>query len=230
MRNPPPPIVTREDPSARPSSGWLGVPIGLALLAGAWIALTSAGRSNPMVPTPAAVLEALDHLIRDPTFPGALTLTLLAAGSGFLIALFLGGVVSAVFASNLRMGTLVLLGVPAAALMPLPMVWFGIGTGTAIAGAALLAFGPIAVGFAADGAARRPAAVVGVAMALNGAVFAESIAGQGGLGAVAFRAAAAFLDMPAACAAVLVLAAIGVSAVLAVHVLFGLFVPNDREP
>ena len=233
MRNPPPPIVIREDSRPRrPSSGWLGVPIALALLAGAWVAMMSTMQMDPFAVRQQSVtiLESFGALVRDPTFPGVLGSTLLTAGLGFLIALFLAGVVASVFAGNLRMGTLVLLGVPAAALMPWTFLLLGTGTGTAIAATALLAFGPMGVGFAADGAARRPAAEVGVAMALNGTVMVEPIADLRGLGALAYRSALLVFDLPTAAAALLVLAAVGIVAVLAVHVLFGVFVRDDRAP
>lgn len=229
MRNPPPPIVTREDPYRRPSPGWLGVPIALVLLAGAWLAAGSAIRDSLLVPPPAAVLTELDALIRGADFVSALRATLLASGAGFLIALFLGGVVSSVFAGSLRLGTLVFLGVPAAALVPLGLLWLGRGPGVGIIGATVLAFGPMVVGFAADGAARRPAAAVGAAMALNGAVLAELVGGGRGLGYMVMESAIV-LDVAKSVAAVLVLSAVGIVAVLAVHALFGVFVRDDREP
>jgi ABC-type nitrate/sulfonate/bicarbonate transport system permease component len=138
-------------------------------------------------------------------------------------------VAAAVFAGPFRLATLVLLGVPAVALVPLATIWFGLGLAVGLFGATLLAFGPIAVGFAADGAARRPAAVVGAAMALNGAVIAGLIGSQEGLGARVMQAAA-MLDAAKIGAMLVVLAAIGVVAVLVVHFLFAVFVPDDRAP
>jgi NitT/TauT family transport system permease protein len=228
MRNPPPPIVTREgdNVAARPSSGWLGVPVALALLGGAWIAVASSGRASMMVPPPSATFDALAALMRDPAFHDALGATMLAAGTGFLIALVLGGVVAAVFAEALRMATLTLLGVPAAALMPLALIWLGLGSSLGIVGAALLAFGPIVVGFAADGAARRPGVAVGAAMALNGALVAEMVSGRGGLGYLTMQAVAQF-DMAKAAAVTLAIVAAGIVTVLIVHVLFPLFVRDD---
>jgi ABC-type nitrate/sulfonate/bicarbonate transport system permease component len=229
MRNPPPPIVTRADSSAagRPS-GWLGVPLAIVLVIGAWAAAGS-GANNPIfVPPAGAILDELIALIRSPTFPGALGTTLLAAGVGFLIALVLGAVVAAVFAGALRLAPLVFLGVPAAALAPIGLLWFG-HVVTGIFGAALLAFGPIVVGFAADGAARRPGVDVGAAMALNGAVIAELMGGAHGIGlGYAVTEAWMTLDVAKAMAAILVLSAVGVAAVLAVHALFGVFAPDDR--
>lgn len=228
MHHPPPPIVTREaDAPPRPSSGWLGIPIAIVLLAGAWIALASAGRGPLLLPPPGAVLASLERLLGDPAFMPAVAATLSAAGAGFLIALVAGAVASAVFSGPLRLGTLVLLGVPGVALMPLAVLWLSPGMQVGIVGAAVLAFGPMAVGFAADGAARRPAATVGAAMALNGALVAELLAGREGLGHIV-RLSLAQFDIVRAGAATVVLVAIGVVAVLLVHALAAVFVRDDR--
>lgn len=225
--NPPPPTVTREESAPRrPASGWLGIPVAIAALVGAWIALAS-GRDALMVPPPGAVLAALEVMLRDPAFARATTATLSAAGAGFLIALFVGAVVAAVFSGPLRLGAVVLMGVPAAALIPFAVIWLGIGMGVGIVGAALLAFGPMVVGFATDGASRRPGATVGAAMALNGALIAEFVGGREGLGFMIMASMARF-DMASTGAVALVLIAIGVVAVLVVHALFAVFVRDDH--
>jgi NitT/TauT family transport system permease protein len=203
------------------------VPLAIALVIGAWVAAGS-GANNPLfVPPAGATVDELLVLIRSPTFPAALGMTLLAAGVGFLVALVLGTVVAAVFAGALRLAPLVFLGVPGAALAPMAMVWSGLNVVTGIVGAALLAFGPIVVGFAADGAARRPGIDVGAAMALNGAVVAELVGGTHGLGYAVMEDVMSF-DVAKATAAVLVLSAVGVAAVLVVHALSGVFAPDDR--
>jgi NitT/TauT family transport system permease protein len=129
---------------------WVSTPAVLLLVLLLWtLAVSVFGVSPFLLPTPAAVGEAVLRLLADPSTWGHVVVTLTEVTLGFLLALASGLVVGVVLGRAewleraLRPVLVAVQVVPKVAFIPLFVIWFGFGVTSKIIMAATLAFFPI---------------------------------------------------------------------------------------
>jgi NitT/TauT family transport system permease protein len=129
---------------------WVSTPIVLVLVITAWqLAVSVFGVSEFILPTPAAVGDAVLRLLGEPTTWGHIGITMAEVTIGFLVALVTGVVVGVVLGRTewleraLRPVLVAIQVVPKVAFIPLFVIWFGFGVTSKIIMAATLAFFPI---------------------------------------------------------------------------------------
>ncbi|MFI9757707.1 ABC transporter permease [Streptomyces sp. NPDC051963] len=124
--------------------------IGPALLLGLWAAASAAGQLDPgAIPAPWTVLETGVHLWTDGTLPDDVLTSLQRAGSGFVLGLTAG--IALALASGLsRTGEALIDGtvnlnraIPTLGLIPLFILWLGIGETFKVAIIAIVVYIPI---------------------------------------------------------------------------------------
>jgi NitT/TauT family transport system permease protein len=129
---------------------WVSTPAVLLLVLVLWtLAVSVFGVSPFLLPTPAAVGEAVMRLLADPSTWRHVAVTLTEVTLGFLLALASGLVVGVVLGRAewleraLRPVLVAVQVVPKVAFIPLFVIWFGFGVTSKIIMAATLAFFPI---------------------------------------------------------------------------------------
>jgi len=132
-------------PRAGRISGW----IALALVIGLWQLAGSAGWVNPLfLPTPVAIARAIWHLAMSGTLWRHLSVSIMRIGTGWLLGTVAGVIVGfAIGLSSLARGVGItfisaLFPIPKIALLPLLILWLGIGEEPKIATIALGVFFP----------------------------------------------------------------------------------------
>lgn len=117
-----------------------------------WQAACSAGVSPQILPTPLAVLRATGRLLQDPSLVAAIGATLLELASAFLIALVAGGLIGYALSLGLRterIGMPILLmfyALPQITILPLFVLYFGLGIAGKIAFGVSHGLFPVALG------------------------------------------------------------------------------------
>lgn len=132
---------------------WRGIALnilGVLLFLGVWEIIPRLGLINPVLfPSPSKVVEAAWPMLGSGEIPWNILVSLGRAGSGFLIAAVLGVAVGVATARAPVIRDLVepllhgFRSVPVIALVPVSVLWFGIGEGAKVALVATGAFFPI---------------------------------------------------------------------------------------
>ena len=121
--------MEREDRNWLP---WVSTPVVLLLVLGGWtLAVSAFGVSPFILPTPAAVGEAVLRMLAEPSTWGHIAITLTEVALGFLVALVCGLVAGVVLGRAewleraLRPVLVAVQVVPKVAFIPLFVIWFG---------------------------------------------------------------------------------------------------------
>jgi sulfonate transport system permease protein len=145
--------LVHRDPAGRGGIGHVRPWLSFALLIAVWAVVTAAGLTTPfLMPSPATVLQTGFKLLADGTLAGHLAVSFLRVAAGFglgvLLAIPLAAAIAAIGpARALLLPPLEFLRhVPPLGLVPLLILWFGIGEASKVAVIVLAAFFPLFLG------------------------------------------------------------------------------------
>lgn len=140
-------------PAGHVAVGRLRSWLSFAVLVGLWAAASAAGLTTPfLLPAPLAVLETGTRLVADGTLIGHLAVSFVRVAAGFALAVLLAIPLATVIAALEPARALLLppleflRHVPPLGLVPLLILWFGIGEASKVAVIVLAAFFPLFLG------------------------------------------------------------------------------------